>query len=125
MATQTQKLEPKEILDAGIKPLPENRLVVLGGSNENVGLVHIGELVRTRDDQRLEAVCERRHEIVAHYLLGEEAPVPSLEHPDDVRVVQPVLPPREGDYVGKCRSALTQGAASAGGWGTYERSGRG
>ena len=30
-----------------------------------------------------------------------------------------------GDYVGKCRSALTQGAASAGGWGTYERSGRG
>ena len=30
-----------------------------------------------------------------------------------------------GGYVGKCRSALTQGAASAGGWGTYERSGRG
>ena len=31
----------------------------------------------------------------------------------------------KGDYVGKCRSALTQGAASAGGWGTYEGSGRG
>ena len=31
----------------------------------------------------------------------------------------------QGDYVGKCRSALTQGAASAGGWGTYEGSGRG
>ena len=46
---------------------------------------------------------------------SQEAPDPKLS----------LVRNQEGDYVGKCRSALTQGAASAGEWGTYERSGRG
>ena len=51
---------------------------------------------------------------------GVEGTAPVL-----VRVVHHDVDEDGGDYVGKCRSALTQGAASAGGWGTYERSGRG
>ena len=95
MAAQTPQLEPEELLDLRVQSLPENRLVVLRGANENARVVHVGELVRTGDDERLEAVREGRHEIVADDFLGKEAPVPSLEHLDDMRVVQPVLPPPE------------------------------
>ena len=78
---------------------------------------------REDHDNLLSEVETRFVNHVYHPLICQAGADSEIMNAIQESVIDPLV--SKGDYVGKCRSALTQGAASAGGWGTYERSGRG